>query len=289
MQIAFIHWNVDPEITNILGFPLRYYGLLFASGIFACIYVLRWIFKKENIAQEKLDTLTIFGVIGILLGARLVHCLFYDAAYYLDHPLEILLPIQETQDGYQFIGYQGLASHGGIAGLIIALILYAKTTQESILNTIDLISVVAPLGGVFIRLANLMNSEILGFPTNVPWAFVFEHHDSLPRHPAQLYEAIAYLLIFLLNLYLYKRYRANLKNGAFFGVSVSLVFIARFFIEFVKERQVAFEEQMTLDMGQWLSIPFILIGLAFFIYGLRKTKKNNEGDEVNSQRSEFLA
>lgn len=281
MEINFIHWNIDPEIINIMGFPLRYYGVLFAGGVMICALILNWIFKKENISLDKLDTLTIYGVIGIFLGARLGHCLFYDPSYYFNHPLEILLPIQLNDSGeYEFAGYQGLASHGGIAGLIIALILYSRKTQESILNTIDLIAVVAPLGGVFIRLGNLMNSEVIGFPTNVPWAFVFERADNLPRHPTPLYEAISYLLIFFLNFYLYKTKRPKLQNGFFFGISVSLVFIARFFIEFVKERQVSFEEQMQFDMGQILSIPFILVGLGFVIYGLKKTKGDKHESEI---------
>jgi prolipoprotein diacylglyceryl transferase len=278
MNIDFIHWNVDPEIINIFGFSLRYYGVLFAGGIILCLAVLRGIFKNENISQDKLDTLTIYGVIGIFIGARLGHVLFYDPSYYADHLLEAFLPIQQTESGeYQFTGFLGLASHGGILGLIIALILYSRKAKESILNTLDLIAVVAPLGGFFIRLANLMNSEVIGLPTNVPWAFIFEHEDNLPRHPTPLYEATAYLLIFLLNFYLYKTNRPKLQNGFFLGISMSLVFIARFIIEFVKKRQVPFEDQMQLDMGQLLSVPFILVGLWLVIFGLKKTKEASAG------------
>ena len=284
MSIDFIHWNINPEIINLMGFSLRYYGVLFAGGILLCVYVLKWIFKNENISADKLETLTLYGVVGIFIGARLGHCLFYDPSYYFSHPLEMILPIQVNENGeYKFTGYQGLASHGGAAGLIIALILYSRKTGESILNTVDLIGVVAPLGSCFIRLGNLMNSEIIGFPANVPWAFVFEREDSLPRHPAQLYEAISYLLFFFLILYLYKTNRPNLRNGFFFGLSISLIFIARFFIEFLKERQVAFEEQMLLDMGQILSIPFVLVGAGFVVYGLRKTRREvEEGKELQS-------
>lgn len=281
MEINFIHWNTDPEIINILGLSLRYYGVLFAGGIVLCIYILKWIFKKENISLDKLDTLTLYGVIGIFVGARLGHCLFYDPSYYFEHPLEMLLPIQQEGNGtYKFTGYQGLASHGGAAGLIIALILYSRKTRESIINTTDLMGIVAPLGSCFIRLGNLMNSEIIGFPTNVPWAFIFEREDNLPRHPAQLYEAIVYLIIFAIIFYLYKTNRNKLRNGFFFGISISLIFIARFFIEFVKMRQVAFEEQMQFDMGQLLSIPFILFGVGFVIYGLIKTKRDKERNEL---------
>jgi phosphatidylglycerol:prolipoprotein diacylglycerol transferase len=284
MQIDFIHWNIDPEIINIMGFPLRYYGILFAGGIILCLYILKWIFKREEIPLAKLDTLTTYGIIGILVGARLAHCLFYDPSYYFNHPLEVFLPIQTTNEGeYKFIGYQGLASHGGAVGLMIALILYSKKTQESIINTVDLIGVIAPLGSCFIRLGNLMNSEMIGFPATVPWAFIFDREDNLPRHPAQLYEAISYLAIFGLIFYLYKTNRPKLQHGFFFGISISLIFIARFFIEFVKVRQVAFEEQMPFDMGQLLSIPFILVGLAFMIYGLKKTRRTEKEFNVSDE------
>ena len=229
----------------------------------------------ENIPLDKLDKLAVYGFIGMFAGMRLGHCLFYEPSYYFSHPLEIILPIQPTADGgYKFSGFQGLASHGGAFGLIIALIIYAKKTKESIIKTIDLIAVVAPLASCFIRLANLMNSEIIGIPTNVSWAFIFVRVDNLPRHPAQLYEAISYLLIFGLMLYLYKTRRENLKNGFFFGLVITLIFVARFFFEFVKENQVGFENGMTFNMGQLLSLPYLAVGIGFIIYGLIKTKKN---------------
>ena len=274
MIVNYIHWNIDPEIINIFDISIRYYGILFVGGLVLCMFILKEIFKKEGISLNKLEKLSIYGIIGIFAGARLAHCLFYEPSYYLSHPLEIILPIQPTVDGgYKFTGYQGLASHGGVLGLIIALIIYARKTKESIIKTIDLIAIVAGLGACFIRIANLMNSEIIGIPTNVPWAFIFERVDSLPRHPAQLYEAIAYLLIFGLMLYLYKTKWENLKNGFFFGLVITLIFVSRFFIEFIKEKQVPFEEQMKLDMGQLLSIPFIVLGIGFIIHGLVKTKK----------------
>lgn len=276
MIINYIHWNINPEIINIFGISIRYYGTLFVSGLLLCIYILNWIYKNEGIPLDRLEKLSIYGVIGIFVGARLAHCLFYEPTYYFSHPLEIILPIQSTADGeYKFSGFQGLASHGGTLGLIIALIIYAKKTKESIIKTIDLIAIVAGLGACFIRLANLMNSEIIGIPTNVPWAFIFVREDNLPRHPAQLYEAISYLLIFGLVLYLYKTRREKLENGFFFGLVITLIFVARFFIEFIKEKQVPFEEQMKFDMGQLLSIPFIALGIGFMIYGFIKTKKVN--------------
>ena len=274
MILNYIHWNPNPEIINIFGISIRYYGLLFVTGLIICVYILGWIFKKENIPSENLEKLSIYGMIGILAGARLGHCLFYEPNYYLSHPVEMILPIKFLNGGgIKFIGYQGLASHGGALGLIIALIFYSKRTKHSIIDTLDLIAVVAALGGGFIRLANLMNSEIIGMPTSKPWGFIFERVDNIPRHPAQLYEAFAYFLIFGITFTLYRTKREYLKNGFFFGLTLILIFTARFFIEFIKERQVAFEESMKLDMGQLLSFPYIIIGLGFIIYGISKTKK----------------
>jgi phosphatidylglycerol---prolipoprotein diacylglyceryl transferase len=277
MLLNYIRWNIDPEIVNIFGISLRYYGVLFVGGLVWCLYILHSIFKNENISPENLEKLGVYGIIGIFAGARLGHCLFYEPGYYLSHPLEIILPIQSIPGaGYRFTGYQGLASHGGTLGLIIALILYSAKTKEPILKTVDLIAIVAPLGACFIRLANLMNSEIIGIPTHVPWAFIFTHVDNLPRHPAQLYEAIAYLLILAITFFLYKTKRLKPQYGAFFGLTIALIFTARFFIEFVKEKQVNFEDQMKYDMGQLLSIPFILLGIGFFIYSIYKTRKQKD-------------
>ena len=201
------------------------------------------------------------------------HCLFYQPTYFLSHPLEAILPvIFPPEGGIEFVGYRGLASHGGALGLIIAIILYARKTKHSFINTIDLIAVVAALAGCFIRLANLMNSEIIGTPTKKSWGFVFKKIDLIPRHPAQLYEALSYLFIFTIMISLYRTKRNSLKHGVFFGLALTLIFTARFFIEFIKERQVDFEASMPLDMGQILSIPYILIGIGFIVYGLKKTQ-----------------
>ncbi|MGZ2369438.1 prolipoprotein diacylglyceryl transferase [Ancylomarina sp. YFZ004] len=273
MILTYINWDIDPEIINLFGFSIRYYGLLFVTGLLLSIYILGWIFRKENIPQKDLDKLTIYAVIGIFVGARLGHCLFYQPAYYLSHPLEAILPvIFPAEGGIEFVGYRGLASHGGALGLILALILYARKTKNSIIDSIDLIAVVTALAGCFIRLANLMNSEIIGMPTTKPWGFVFKRVDLIPRHPAQLYEALSYLLIFIIMITLYKTKRNSMRHGVFFGLALVLIFTARFLIEFIKERQVDFEAGMSLDMGQILSIPFIIIGIGFIFYGLRRTK-----------------
>jgi phosphatidylglycerol---prolipoprotein diacylglyceryl transferase len=275
MILNYINWNVDPEIINVFGISIRYYGLLFVSGLILCIYILRWIFKKEKIPSENLERLSIFGMIGILAGARLGHCLFYEPSYYLSHPLEMILPITFLPDGgIKFSGYQGLASHGGVLGLLIALYFYSRKTKHSMIDTFDLIAVVAGLSFGFIRLGNFMNSEIIGIPTTKPWGVIFERVDYLPRHPAQLYEAISYFIIFAFMMILYKKMRDRLKNGFFFGLATVLFFTARFIIEFVKENQVGFEDGMTLNMGQLLSLPYIVVGIGFIIYGITKTRKS---------------
>jgi prolipoprotein diacylglyceryl transferase len=274
MIINYIHWNPDPELINILGISVRYYGLLFVSGLILSVYILSWIFKRENIPSEHLDKLFIFGMIGILVGARLGHCLFYEPSYYLSNPLEMILPITfPSGGGVKFIGYQGLASHGGALGLLIALYFYSRKTKHSMIDTIDLIAVVSGLGAGFIRLANFMNSEIIGMPTTKPWGVIFERVDNLPRHPAQLYEAICYFIIFAIMMILYKKKRDKLKSGFFFGLVLVLIFTARFIIEFFKEDQVGFEDGMTFNMGQLLSVPYIVVGIGFIVFGLWKTKK----------------
>jgi phosphatidylglycerol---prolipoprotein diacylglyceryl transferase len=274
MILNYIHWNPDPEIVNIFGVSIRYYGLLFVTGLIIAIYMLGWVFKRENIPSENLEKLTIYGMIGIIAGARLGHCLFYEPSYYLSHPLEMILPVTFPPDGgIKFIGYQGLASHGGVLGLLIGLYFYSRKTRHSMIDILDLIAVVVGVSLGFIRLANFMNSEIIGMPTTKPWGVIFERVDNLPRHPAQLYEAISYFIILAIMLILYLKMRDRLKNGILFGLATVLFFLARFIIEFLKEDQVGFEKGMTFNMGQLLSLPYIAIGIGFIIYGLWKTEK----------------
>ena len=187
----------------------------------------------------------------------------------------MILPITfPPEGGIKFSGYQGLASHGGVLGLLIALYIYSRKTKHSMIDTIDLIAVVAGLSFGFIRLGNFMNSEIIGIPTTKSWGVIFERVDNIPRHPAQLYEAISYFIIFAIMMLLYKKMRAKLKNGFLFGLGTVLFFSARFVIEFVKENQVEFEDRMALNMGQFLSLPFIVVGIGFIIYGITRTRKS---------------
>ena len=261
MNNRIINWNLDPTIYWITEtFPLKYYGLFFMTGILLAHYVAKRIYIKENIPIENLEKLFIYVVVGILLGARLGHCLFYDPSYYFANPLEILLPIKKIGDTYQFIGFQGLASHGGTIGVLIAIGIYCNKYRANFLSVLDRIALVSPIVAAFIRFGNFMNSEIYGKPTNGNWGVVFQRDDLIPRHPTQLYEAFSYIFIFGILMLIYEKKKVK-PNGLIIGVALILIFFARFIIEFFKENQVDFESGMLINMGQILSIPFIIIGL----------------------------
>ena len=295
----FIHWNPDPELGQLFGIAIRYYGLLWIVGIALAYWVVRRQYRDKGLGDEKFEPLFLYCFFGILIGARLGHCLFYDWAYYQHHLAEMILPVKFLPEGgWKWSGYMGLASHGGTLGLMIALGLYARRMKMHYIDVVDMIAVATPICACCIRLANLMNSEIIGRTTDVPWAFVFERVDMQPRHPGQLYEALAYLLFFVGMVVLYRRGlrqrqtetvpRTDFKGtaaaapslplaypyrrGFFFGLCLTEIFTFRFFIEFLKENQVEFEEGMTFNMGQWLSVPFVLIGL-YFMFCYERQKK----------------
>ena len=290
--LGYITWNPN------IGFgPFRWYGLCWLIGLALAFFVVKRLYKEQKIKDELFDPLFVYCFIGILLGARLGHCIFYEPDYFLTSfkgLVEMILPIKfvdgnmnfagnwlfrMTGGAAAFIGYQGLASHGGTLGLIIALWLYVKSTKLSIWLVLDNIAIATGTTACFIRLGNLMNSEIIGKVTDVPWAFVFEKVDMMPRHPGQLYEAIAYAILFFLMWYLYKKSRKgipqNLKpgqswvpessipqvgTGFYFGLCLTYIFTFRFFIEYTKDIQEDFEADMLINMGQILSIPFVIIG-----------------------------
>jgi prolipoprotein diacylglyceryl transferase len=270
--LLFINWHPDPEMFSLFGFPVRYYGLLWAVGIALAYMVVHWEYRQKKIDDKVFEPLFFYCFLGILIGARLGHCLFYQPDYYLNHITEMILPIKILPGGgWKFTGYEGLASHGGTLGLMIALWLYARKMKMHYIDVVDMIAVATPITACCIRLANLMNSEIIGKPTDVAWAFIFERVDMMPRHPAQLYEALAYLALFFVMIYLYKRGGKLIHRGFFFGLCLTAIFTFRFFVEFLKENQVSFEEGMTFNMGQWLSVPFIIIGIYFMcFYGKNK-------------------
>jgi prolipoprotein diacylglyceryl transferase len=232
----YIHWNVNPEIFHIGPLAVRWYGLLFATAFITGYYIFKYFFKKEGYSIVLLDELTVYVAIGIIVGARLGHVLFYDPGYYFANPLEILA-----------VWKGGLASHGAAIGLLITLYLWAKKHQTNLLWLLDRIAVVVAIGGMFVRLGNLMNSEIYGVETSLPWGFIFVREgEVVPKHPTQIYEALSYLFIFLT---LFIAYRKNIwfpKKGLAFGIFLILLFGARFLIEFIKNPQEDFETSLPL-------------------------------------------
>jgi prolipoprotein diacylglyceryl transferase len=262
MLLSFIEWSVSPELFHIGPFSIRWYGFLFALGFVVGYFIMGWIYNQEGRKKSEVEQLAVYMIFGTVIGARLGHCLFYNPEFYLSNPIEIL----KVWEG-------GLASHGAAIGIIIALYLYAKKQKDiSLLWILDRVVIVVALAGCFIRLGNLFNSEIIGQASEVPWAFIFTAVDELPRHPTQLYESIAYFLIFIILLFIYYKKKKGLSNGLLFGLFLVLVFTFRFFVEFVKENQSSFEAGMALNMGQILSIPFVIIGFIFIIRSMRDKK-----------------
>lgn len=263
MNLLVIPWDVNPEIFRIGSFAVRWYGLLFASAFLFGYIIMRKIFKNENISDAVLDRLTIYMAVGVIVGARLGHCLFYEPDYYLSHPVEILK-----------IWHGGLASHGAAIGILIAIWLFVRKEKKDYTWALDRIAIVVALSGFFIRMGNLMNSEIYGVETTLPWGFVFLRNGEVaPKHPTQIYEALAYLLIFILLYRLYWRKKGEHIQGTLISLTMILIFIARFFIEFLKEDQVDFEKNMALNMGQILSIPFVIAGCIWLYYSLKNKKR----------------
>jgi len=253
MILNFVHWNVSPEIFPDTWLPVRWYGLLFASAFVFGYLVLTRVFNHEKLPIKMLDQLATYTVIATVIGARLGHVLFYEPAFYLSHPMDIIK-----------IWNGGLASHGAAIGILVGLWLFSRNVKKPYYWTLDRVVIVVALGGFFIRMGNLMNSEIYGNVTSLPWGFYFlrdSNSDNLPHHPTQIYEGICYLLIFVLLHWIYWKNKGNPKPGFIFGLFLVLLFGVRLLIEFVKEPQVAFENGMPLNMGQILSIPFIIAGL----------------------------
>jgi prolipoprotein diacylglyceryl transferase len=297
--LSAILWSPDPDIVNIGPLTLRWYGLLFMSGFVVGTFILSHIYKSERTSPRWVDVITIYVLLGTVLGARLGHVFFYDWASYKDQPWEILK-----------IWHGGLASHGATIGIIFAVWLFSRNNKFDVLWTLDRIVLVVAVGGALIRMGNLMNSEIVGQPTDKPWAFVFprdvEHLQAyspdqpvpegsyqvqrtrqadgsikvdaqpmgasvtpgtevaVPRHPTQIYESLFCVFLFVLLYGMWNRTKERTPRGQLFGLFVVLLFSFRFLVEFLKEDQVAFERGMTLNMGQWLSIPLVFIGLYVF-------------------------
>lgn len=270
-MLNYIVWNVNPNIFSIPedvwligGFSVRWYGLLFAMSFAVGYIIMQRIFKNEGIPIKVLDDLTTYMIIFTILGARIGHCLFYETEYYLANPIDIL----KIWEG-------GLASHGAAIGIIIGLYFFSRKNKKPIFWILDRIVIVVALSGFFIRTGNLMNSEIFGDITTLPWGFIFKQYyvesfTTDPRHPTQIYEALSYLLIFIFLFKSYWNKKGETKPGMLFGWFLTLIFGVRFFVEFIKVPQVGFEETMVLNMGQWLSIPFVIAGLAIIYWSTKQ-------------------
>ena len=278
--LNYIVWDPDLVAFRLSFIVVRWYGLMWIIGLALAYFVVKRLYKEQKIKDELFDPLFIYCFFGILIGARLGHCLFYQPQDFLTSwqgIVEMLLPIHIGNNGswwgetFGFFptGYAGLASHGGTLGLMIALWLYVRKTKLSIWTVLDNIAIATGTTACFIRLGNLMNSEIIGKITDVPWAFIFERVDMMPRHPGQLYEAIAYSILFAIMWYLHKKMPEKIGTGWYFGFCLTYIFTFRFFIEYTKEIQEAFEASLPIDMGQILSIPFIILG----VYCMVRAKK----------------
>ena len=265
-MFSYITWSVDPAIVEIFGREIRWYGLLWACAIFAAWEIVKKTFKNEKCPEEWGDKLFLYGAIGLIIGARLGHCLFYgvqnDFFHYYKNPFEIL----KIWEG-------GLSSHGGAFGLLVSMWLYNKNvTKKGYIWIFDRLVIGVAIGGALIRLGNLMNSEIYGCETALPWGFIFtRNYETVPKHPTQIYEIIYCLVTFAVCMWLYWKKEAYKKQGLIFGIFLIGIFLSRFLLEFIKNNQETFEENMLLNMGQLLSIPFIIAGIVL-IYRALKNK-----------------
>lgn len=283
---GYILWNPDVVAFSLGPLEVRWYSLCWCLGLFAVYQLMHYLFKEQKLGEDKFEPMFLYCFLGILLGARLGHCLFYEPAYFFSHPVEMILPMRQFPDGeWHFTGYEGLASHGGTLGLMIAIILYSRKVKLNLMHILDNVAIVTPVCACAIRLGNLMNSEIIGCPTDMPWAFIFERVDMQPRHPGQLYEAICYAMFFVIGWVIYRRslkedvvksysnkgdkklFDIRVGSGFYFGLCLFLIFLSRIFIELTKENQVDFESGMMFNMGQLLSIPFVLLGLYCMLGG----------------------
>lgn len=274
-MLSDITWTADPAIFTIGSKEIRWYSLMFIIGFGIGYKIVERMWRRESINPKWIDPLLYYTLIGTVVGARLGHCLFYDPGYYLSHPIEIL----KVWGG-------GLASHGGVLGIIVAIYFYSKyVSRQSMLWTFDKLVVPTGLVAALIRIGNLINHEVYGLPTDRPWGFRFienlhawrqgaEPIFSAPSHPTQIYEAVCYLLTFVLCMWLYFKKDAWKKEGLIFGIFMICIFTARFFIEFLKNNQEDFEAAMPINMGQCLSIPFIVTGIYFVVRAWRRSRLN---------------
>jgi len=272
-----ITWDVNPDIFSIFGIGIRWYALSWILAIVVGYRIFKNIMKREGLTEAALDYFAFTLVICMILGSRLGHLLFYDFQNFIREPWSFF-----------YFRQGGFASHGAAIGILVCLWIFSRKAKLPYMWGLDRVSIVVPIGGALIRLGNLMNSEIYGGPTDLPWGFIFVRDgQSIPMHPTQIYEALAYLALFLVMWYLYfKKDIARKQPGLLIGIMLVWLFFARFLIEYVKWNQVAFEESMALNMGQILSIPFIAVGIALIVWSFINHKKHP--DPVDPAKHSFF-
>ena len=269
MNFLAIVWDWDPTLIEIFGFEIRWYSLTWVAALLFGGWLFAYFCKHEDKPESVSDTAFMYIALGTIIGARLGHCLFYEPEVYLREPLKIITGIR---DG-------GLASHGAAIGIVLGIWLSSRKSKVSVWWTADRLGIIAPLSGAMIRFGNLFNSEIIGNETTVPWGFKFMRlypnwpEEMVPvRHATQLYEALCYIAVFVTLFLLYRRTNLAKREGFIFGAAMVGIFTPRFLIEFIKINQVAFESGMRFNMGQWLSVPFILCGVAVMIWAWYRYK-----------------
>ena len=255
-------WNIDPTLLHLGPLQLRWYGLLFVGSFFLGAMILNWIYKRENKDPQVVETLLIYLMVGAVIGSRLVHCLLYEPDFYLSNPLEIL-----------YVWKGGLASHGGLLGVFISMYIFARVHKESYMWIVSRVAIPGALTAAFVRFGNFFNSEILGLPSDAPWAIIFERIDLVPRHPVQLYEAFSYLTILLILVMLYRKVTPAFATKILPGVFLVLLFTARFLLEYTKTRQAAYSTELPFSTGQMLSVPYIIIGILWIIWAISSKNK----------------
>ncbi|WP_295417957.1 prolipoprotein diacylglyceryl transferase [Sulfurovum sp.] len=256
-------WNVNPNILELGPLQLRWYGLLFVGSFFLGLMILQWVYKREGKDPAVLDNLLIYIMVGAVVGARLMHCFAYEPDFYLSHPLEILK-----------VWKGGLASHGGLLGVLVALYVFAKKYNESYMWLLSRVAIPGALTAAFVRFGNLFNSEILGLPSDKPWAIIFSRVDMVPRHPVQLYEAFSYLILLLLLVAVYRKVTPAFATRILPGIFLTYMFIVRFLLEYTKTRQADYTTSLPFTTGQMLSMPFVLVGIVWIIWALKNTQKD---------------
>ena len=258
----FVHWNVSPEAFSLGPLTVRWYGILYGCAFIVSGYAFSELLKFDKVPEDFTNHALVYMILGTIIGARIGDCFFYHPKYYLQNPLEVFA-----------IWNGGLSSHGGACGILTALYLFGRKTGKSYIWVLDRVVIVVGVAGFFIRMGNLMNSEIYGHATTLPWGFVFERHgETLPKHPTQIYEALYYALTYFLLRFVYRKSDNRPRPFLIFGMFLIMVFVFRFCIEFIKNPQEDFEQNMMFNMGQWLSTPFIILGVIMLTISSRQKK-----------------